>query len=428
MSFTNPAHRIARRSIAGGEGEWVKHFDPPKASPPTPERLNPTNPVPAFKAATVPGATQQIPNTVSLGLMHGLDIDMWDGRRVAFFLFSDDDVPATKGGTFPAATIRVPRGAIFHGHTESGGSPPHTVHWHGIEPTPMNDGVGHCSFEIGRYTYQFQPNYIGTYFYHCHRNTMQHFEFGLYGMLVIEPPDAFANPATSGGYPRRTAANLARFPQFPGFNNQPLTSGDPHAMTVPYDVEAAWVVDDRSSQWSDFMDNPKDTFPAHGNNPGVDDMFLKGDFHDYNPDYFFVTGLPFPAPLGGTGTCAPSFVVPPDLNSGVSGMQVPVNARVGQTVLVRFINAAYCPVTVSFPTDVVIIAFDGRALGVPPYGLYNNAFVLRAGHSYFLSTARRFDVLMRPTAPVSGHGIVQFRNHRNPKEVLFTGRIPVTIS
>ena len=58
----------------------------------------------------------------------------------------------------------------------------------------MNDGVGHASMEIGEYTYQWQPNHIGSYFYHCHRNTIQHFEFGLYGFLIIEPPDAFDGP------------------------------------------------------------------------------------------------------------------------------------------------------------------------------------------------------------------------------------------
>ena len=106
----------------------------------------------------------------------------------------------------------------------------------------MNDGVGHCSMEIGKYIYQWQPNFIGSYFYHCHRNTVQHFEFGLFGFLIIEPPDAYARPGlTAGGYPRRTAANLAAFPQFPGFVAGDLASGDPHAYTVPYDVEALWV-------------------------------------------------------------------------------------------------------------------------------------------------------------------------------------------
>ena len=84
----------------------------------------------------------------------------------------------------------MPRGVVFHGHA-AGAPSPHTIHWHGIEPTPLNDGVGHCSMEFGSYTFQWKPNFIGSYFYHCHRNTVQHFEFGLYGFLIIEPPDAY---------------------------------------------------------------------------------------------------------------------------------------------------------------------------------------------------------------------------------------------
>jgi hypothetical protein len=68
------------------------------------------------------------------------------------------------------------------------------------------------------------------------------------------------------GFPqgrRRTAANLTGFPQFPGWNSNPLDAPDPeaanpalpawvkfptdpHAMTVPYDVEVLWVTDDRA--------------------------------------------------------------------------------------------------------------------------------------------------------------------------------------
>jgi hypothetical protein len=429
MSATNPANIITRQSVAGMQGEYSKMFDPPTINPNTPELLTPTNPVPAFIAANVANATNSIPNTVRRNLMHGTDIDMWDGQRVRFFTFSDPDIPSTSAGVWPAPAIRVPRGVIFHGETSAAGPPPHTIHWHGIEPTPINDGVGHCSMELsgGGYTYQWQPNYIGTYFYHCHRNTMQHFEFGLYGMLLIEPPDAF-NGGNAGGYPRRIAANLAEFPQFPGFNNSPLVSLDPHAMTVPYDVEALWVLDDVDSVWRDRMQNARATFPAHGIlDPGVDDQFVKGDFHDFNPDYFFVTGVPFPAVVGSTVACAPNVVVPPDLNSGVTGMQVSVNAQRNDTILIRSLCAAYVGVRITFPIDVVIIAFDGRALGVPPFGLYNRAFVLPAGTPYELSTARRFDVLMRSSTAVNSFANVEFRHNRSG-QFLLNGRIPIVIS
>lgn len=437
MSFAQPGFHIPRRSIAGHEGEWVKSFDPPKESPPTPELLRPTNPVPAFVAANVPGATMLIPNTLSLPLMHGAEIKMWDGRELEFFLIKNEDIPLAAEGTFPAPTIRVPRGVIFHANVDAGGQPPHTIHWHGIEPTAMNDGVGHTSMELGEYTYQWQPNFIGSYFYHCHRNTTQHFEFGLYGFLIVEPPDAYdpSDGKNVGGYPRRTAANLTEFPEFPGFVGGELTSGDPHAMTVPYDVEALWVIDDIDSVWRYQGTHAHQTFAVHGNNPGVDDEFHSNDkgsenffaFHDYNPDYFVVTGENFPGRVGSTASIRPGITIPPDLNSGVTGMQISIQAKVNQTILVRVLCAAYVKIKVTFPLDVVVISFDGRALGVPPFGRYNHPFTVPAGTPFEMTTAQRFDVLMRTDTPIDSFGNVEFRHHLNDA-FLLNGRIPIVIT
>lgn len=439
MSFSKPNFRVPRQAIKGIENIYVKMFDPPTASPDTPERLAPTNPVPEFMESL--GLSKvSTPHTVTRDLLHMETLSMWDGKNVMFYTFRDADVLAPyNGGHFPGPTIRVPRGVVFHGKTGSHGPPPHTIHWHGIEPTPMNDGVGHCSMELGSYTYQWQPNFIGSYFYHCHRNTMQHFEFGLYGFLIIEPPDAYANPATAGIYPRRTAASVAQFKQFPGFiGGDPQTgaaNGDPHAYTIPYDAEALWVIDDVDSVWREQAEHAFQTFPKHGKNPGIDDEFhanVHGNskffaFHDFNPDYFFVTGVPFRGPVGSTAYCDPNVVIPAAINSGVTGMQVSVNAKVNQTILIRSLCAAYVGIKVTFPVDVVIIAFDGRALGVPPFGSYNEAFLLPAGKAYELSTARRFDVLMRSDKPVNGYANVEFRHNRG-NAFLMNGRIPITIA
>jgi hypothetical protein len=409
------------------------------------------------------------PFTVQRDLMHGATIDTWDRRPngLTFFLFQDKDNPATGGGTYPAATIRVPRGAVYHAEVLGHGPPPHTIHWHGIEPTSINDGVGHCSMEIGHYFYQWQPNTIGHYFYHCHRNTVQHFEFGLFGLVIIDPPDAFfasiqtqtvnrnavTVTVTLNNVPigagrdglRRTAANLvtpvADFrPMFPGFVGGDPVQGvfvpdpqrqfptDPHAFTVPFDVEVFWALDDRDSVWSDFAPDPFAFFPRNGNRPGVDDEFKIGFFNDYNADYWFVTGVPVvprdgvkrlgavgvinpaaPPPLGGIGGIPiPDGLVPPALNSGVSGTQIAVRARVGQTILVRSLCAAYNSARITFPVDAVIIAYDGRSLGVPPFGRYNNAFLLPAGKPLLLCTARRFDALIRAAAPIDAFAKVEF--------------------
>ncbi len=136
-----------------------------------------------------------------------------------------------------------------------------------------------------------------------------------------------------------------------------------------------------------------------------------------------------PAPAGGG---LPGGLIPPELNGGVTGMQVAVEAQVNQTVLVRCLNAAYNSIEVTFPVDVVIIAFDGRALGVPPFARYNHAFELKKNTTIRLSTARRFDALIRSSNPFSGFAEVKFFNTRGlnvleTDPLLVTARIPIDI-
>ncbi|MBM4293299.1 MAG: hypothetical protein FJ126_00115 [Deltaproteobacteria bacterium] len=491
MSFQNPAFRVLRRSVAGMEGMHSKMFDPPRESPATPDLVvRPPlavpltaanfpfpNPVPEVMAAAgfLDRNPPRPPNTVHRSLLHGMIMPTWDNRPMDFFLMNDPTgINEAIDGSFPAPTIRAPRGCDFKCETQGSPQPPHTIHWHGFEPTPINDGVGHCSMELGRYTYQFQPNHMGSYFYHCHRNTVQHFEFGLYGFFVVDPPDAFyasiasVNPngsvvlnnrpigfsRPSLGFPngsRRVAANLANFPQFnqhPSYR-VPLTSPDPqgqfptnpHAYTVHYQNEAIWVFDDRDIRWSRLAQNSAQTFPVEGTIPGVNDNFYShGDplvpvlptdffaFNDYRSTHWYVTGVNVPGPLGGTGDLPPGIVVPPYLMSGVSGVQVSINSRVNRNILVRVLNAAYNSVRVTFPVNIVIIAWDGRALGVPPFGTYNSPVLVPAGTPMEFSVARRFDCLIRESAPFSGFATVDFLDTLRGRSRRFTARIPINIT
>jgi hypothetical protein len=455
MSFTNPAFLIPRRPVFqpfNEAGVWDKMspmFPQATQSPPTPEFLDlnnlplgvKANPVQDILFAAGFAGRPNPPHTLEADLMSGVTLPGWDGTPLTFFLFRHPRLRSPfNGPQYPAPTIRVPNGAIFHAKGHGHGPPPHTIHWHGIEPTSINDGVGHCSQEIGTYIYQWQPNAIGSYFYHCHRQTVQHFEFGLFGFLVIHPPDAFFasirrirpngrvvlnNVPIGAGRDKlfRTAANLvtpiADFTiQFPGFIGGDPKHGvfvpdprgqfptDPHAFTVPYDVEAIWVMDDRDSTWSNFAPDPFAFFPRNGNQPGVNDKFKIGFFNDHNADFWFITGVPVPGPPGSRVAINPAGprpagggllngLIPPQLNSGVAGTQVAINAKVNQTILIRALDAAYNNTRITFPVDVLIIAVDGRALGVPPFGLYNSAFLLPQNTPILLGTARRFDALMR---------------------------------
>ncbi|MBK5277185.1 MAG: carboxypeptidase regulatory-like domain-containing protein [Desulfuromonadales bacterium] len=511
MSLQNPAFTVTRWSVVGMEGMWAKMWDPPTESPPPTDQLllQPQtvpdgkggtslirpNPVPEVMAAGgfivtvnalgVPIARPTAPHTVQRSLLLGHTVPTWDGQKqLTFFTIGDSDNPSASAGTFPGPTLRMPRGVIFNSQVQGKGPPPHTIHWHGMEPTPMNDGVGHCSMELGQYGYQWQPNFMGFYFLHCHRNTMQHFEFGLYSALLYECPDTYfasigstdplTGDVTLNSVPighcrdskRRVACNLddpltgnSRFTQFPGFNRNPVDAPDPgpgpndtqisfptdpHAMTVPFDVEALMVFDDRDSVWSDLAKSARATFPRQGTRPGFNDSFNLNPgvlgfaaFNDFNADYWYVTGVPVPAHKGGTGDIPPGLVIPPGLNSGISGTQISVNAATGDTILIRILDAAYNFLRITLPVNAVIIAWDGRALGVAPYG-HNESYLVPAGTPIDVNTmavGRRFDALIKADNPINDFIIAEFINHKSQEpsageklEVLMTARVPFVVS
>ncbi|WJW76371.1 multicopper oxidase family protein [Thiohalobacter sp. IOR34] len=95
---------------------------------------------------------------------------------------------------------------------------PHTIHFHGLDVDQANDGVPSTSGYVGRsmggggfgrvgdapslgtsYTYTFVAPHAGTYMYHCHVDTVLHFEMGMYGTVIIRPADGSTNVAWAGG-------------------------------------------------------------------------------------------------------------------------------------------------------------------------------------------------------------------------------------
>jgi FtsP/CotA-like multicopper oxidase with cupredoxin domain len=140
-----------------------------------------------------------------------------DGKELKFWSFVDSSLPLSQQiAAYPSPPIRVREGQIVH-TTLTTAKGPHTIHHHGIEPTTANDGVGHVSFEVeDSYTYQWQPRQAGTYFYHCHRNTVLHFEMGMLGGLIVDPPEG---------------------------------PGRVYRYGPTYDVEKLWLFDDMDPRW-----------------------------------------------------------------------------------------------------------------------------------------------------------------------------------
>lgn len=295
------------------------------------------------------------------------------GDKIRLWVFEDPD-DGTK--TFPGKVIRIPRGAVVHAEIGFNLNT-HTIHWHGIEPTPMNDGVGHTSFEVtSNWVYQFQPNTAGTYFYHCHKNTVLHFEMGLYGLLIIDPPEG---------------------PNFASANAPAIRGFTPATFTVPFEVEAAWVPDEFDSRWHVLQHN-ESMQDCRANDPaGAVTFTHDGILNDFQPDIFLITGVvsvPDPnQPLPPGVSQRPPF----GIGAPITDPAVAVSAQVGQNILIRLLPAGYTIQEYTLGIDAMVIAQDGHPLGVPPVDQYSFPFVVPANTPFRLTAGRRWDLMVTPT-------------------------------
>jgi FtsP/CotA-like multicopper oxidase with cupredoxin domain len=69
-----------------------------------------------------------------------------------------------------------------------------TVHWHGQQVPNEQDGAGAITqrpIQPGEtYTYEWSPPVAGTFFYHTHSRADVQQALGLYGALIVDPPQA----------------------------------------------------------------------------------------------------------------------------------------------------------------------------------------------------------------------------------------------
>jgi FtsP/CotA-like multicopper oxidase with cupredoxin domain len=233
-------------------------------------------------------------------------ITMDDGRNVTIWGFTDSDAGQMggmdMGGDFPSPAMRVTAGQVVHTRLNVQGMMwNHTIHHHGIEPADHADGVGHITWDVdGLYTYQWRPVHPGTYFYHCHTNTVLHAEMGMYGALIVDPPEG---------------------------------QGTLYSRGPNYDSECFWVVDEIDSSWH--------TLAWDAGTCGAD-----VGLNQLRPNYFVITGV------DASGTSAMN--LPP-----ISG-----DIQAGQKLLARYVCAGYHPQQVHIPSylNAKIYMSDGRPL------------------------------------------------------------------
>lgn len=330
------ALRTIRRHDVSEEAKphFVKHVCPPVHGGDPPDPVEPTV-------------------VVRRNLMVTINLPLPDGSTVPMWIIEDPE-DREEGKVFPSKLIRVREGDVVECRTGIK-SNTHTIHWHGIEPSPAHDGVGKHSFEIsGNFRYQWLAAHAGTYFYHCHKNTTLHFEMGLYGLIIIDPP------------------------QGPGF----AAGFNPPEHVIRYDVERSLVVDEIDTRWHRELASKHDAFMqkcdrADPVNPAT--FTHDGFLHDFNPDVFIING-----------------VARSNDETPITDPRVAVQAKAGQTILLRLLHAGYKVQRFTIGLDAQAIAFDGRPLGVPPFGKYSRPFTIPAGSPFTLTVARRIDLIVRP--------------------------------
>jgi hypothetical protein len=181
---------------------------------------------------------------------------------------------------------------------------PHTIHLHGLDVDQANDGVPHLSFDVEHMehgNYRFKAPHAGTYIYHCHVVSPIHVQAGMYGVIIVRPPNGETNLTWQNG-----------------------ESFDREVLLTASEIDTLWH-------------NP--TVLEHDHDPLIP-MFIPDS---YNPQFFIVNGLS---------------------DSQLSDINNYPLVGLNETVLMRLVAIGNYGVRYIFPTEVNnrIIASDGRPL------------------------------------------------------------------
>jgi manganese oxidase len=99
----------------------------------------------------------------------------------------------TYNARVPGPTIRATEGDHIRINFLNATGHPHTMHFHGIHPGPM-DGVYELVQPGQTFVYEFDVEPFGVHLYHCHAMPLaQHIARGLYGAYIVDP---------KGGWPK----------------------------------------------------------------------------------------------------------------------------------------------------------------------------------------------------------------------------------
>lgn len=96
-------------------------------------------------------------------------------------------------GTLPGPEVHVREGDLLRITLVNHLPEPTTIHWHGVPVPNGMDGVPGVTAPVvppgGTFTYEFPAPSPGTYWYHPHHDSAAQIARGLYGLLIVDPPD-----------------------------------------------------------------------------------------------------------------------------------------------------------------------------------------------------------------------------------------------
>ena len=142
----------------------------------------------------LPTTTEGLPEARETELVELADGDEFDLEIAAVRKRVGDDIVRmlAYNGSVPGPTLKIPQGSTITVHVTNQGDIDATVHWHGLRLENRFDGTHETQAPIPvgeTFTYQVSVPDPGAYWYHPHIREDYGQELGLYGNMLVTPPD-----------------------------------------------------------------------------------------------------------------------------------------------------------------------------------------------------------------------------------------------